>query len=257
MEDKDVLLSAIKAEFERLGTTRYAVFNKNKSSHLPCAVTIRKRLGMNWNEIVMACGYDVTYHRWNKDKIAKLINDVYAKYQDVTMSLIEKHGLKDTVLLDYFISLKDACDYAGVEYKRQKRIETPETNEELLQMYIKFSNKLGRAARVRDLDNSPTIYNFEVFRSRFGSLEELQKQAGYQPKKHHKSISKEYCLNVMLNIYKEYGKIPYDKLKEMLPFAIRTLLRKFSTTKIDDVWNEVIKHSTRNSSNHSRNSGLF
>lgn len=240
MDTKEALIKQVQSEFERLGTTRYEIFDTKRSSELPCARTVTKRLGLkNWSEVVATWGYDVTYQQWDKDIIADLIREVHSIHNDVSLRLLEKHGLRDKVLTSYFNSLPDACRYAGVEYFRQKRQDTPETDDELLQMYISFSEKLGRPARTRDLNNTNEIYGFEVFRSRFGSLEELQRRAGYEPEPHHRSISKERCLAVMAEIYTKHGRVPYEKLNELLPFAIRTLLRKFSTTRIDVVWNEV------------------
>ena len=69
----------------------------------------------------------------------------------------------------------------GLTPSHRTAVRVKETNEELLQMYIDFSNEVnpGVGATAKQLDKSDKIYRSEVFSLRFGSINDLRKEAGF------------------------------------------------------------------------------
>lgn len=113
-------------------------------------------------------------------------------------------------------------------------------------MYIKFSKKLGRLANSKDLDNSEDIYNSDVFIIRFASMYNLKKEANKVLKlnidlRNREKYTKEEILNMLIKEYKNYNRrltnVEVNNNKN-LPSA-STILRKFTTTKMGEVWANV------------------
>lgn len=118
-----------------------------------------------------------------------------------------------------------------------------ESKEELLNMYIEFSKKLGRPATYQDLDSSDETYNASVFTTRFGGMKELKEAAGFTKdllegnRKYSKKILKKLLTD-------EYVKNKNKRLTKSqlvnsdLP-AMRTIIKYFKTTRMSDVWEEI------------------
>lgn len=55
-------------------------------------------------------------------------------------------------------------------------------------------------------------------------------------------VTKESCLNDMINIYKKHGKINQHKLNSKLPgYSLMTLRRRFGGIKVDKIW-EIVEN---------------
>ncbi|AEB77624.1 hypothetical protein ADU80_04995 [Clostridium botulinum] len=123
------------------------------------------------------------------------------------------------------------------------RADVKETDDELLQMYINFSNKIGKPASSVDLNNSKDIYNADVFGIRFGSMEDLKKLVGFPVFQSTKKYTKEKLKQILLQEYKKLGrKLTYKEINENKEIpTITTFCRYFRTTKMSKVWEEVLK----------------
>ncbi|NMA58612.1 MAG: hypothetical protein GX954_07855 [Clostridium cochlearium] len=109
-------------------------------------------------------------------------------------------------------------------------------------MYIHYSNKIGKPASCTDLAKSKEIYNPGVFLIRFGSMKDLKEEAGFPPIITNKTeYTKKGIKNILKERYLEVGRrltAEEIKLDNRLP-AHATILRKFQTTKMEDIWKEI------------------
>ncbi|MCD3319507.1 hypothetical protein G8V07_11485 [Clostridium botulinum D/C] len=126
-----------------------------------------------------------------------------------------------------------------------EKIYVKETNEELLQMYINFSKKIGKSASVKDLNSNKEIYNADVFTIRFGGMTELKELAGFKTINGNKKYTKEKIKELLLQKFKEKGRRLYNseinKDKD-LP-CTKTVCQYFHTTKTSIVWEQILKNN--------------
>ena len=123
------------------------------------------------------------------------------------------------------------------------------TEEELLDMYRKYSFKLMKeeyGASAKDLRDSDFPYSIEVLLVRFGSMNNLRKLAGFKERNPGKSIYTKTELKEIL--YKKYVEkeriLTQRELKEDKDIpSLGTFLRYFQTTRISEVWAEVLKRN--------------
>lgn len=243
--NKEELLKELKQEFERLGSTRLKVYDEKRRDHLPSSYRVRARLGnISWSEVVALCGYEPYKEFWPKEKIIEVI-----KKQNKKLSFyeLENLGIPRSTVFRIFGSYANLYRALGWDYE-SKEFFKDVTDEELIKEYDNICRMLGKTATTNDIKEH-SKYPFEVFRSRFGTINELRRRAGYEYYIDPRTITKEQCMNEMLNIYEKHGKISYGQLEKILPFNLRTLLRKFGTTSIKDVWKEVIEEFERRKAN--------
>lgn len=235
--EKNELIEELKKEFERLGTTNLMVYDKNRKDHLPSSHIVRKQLGgLTWEEVVILCGFQPVTFQWSKEKILSLVKKENKK---LTYKEIKNLGISASVIKNHFKTFKDFYEALGWKYEERPVYEDV-TNDELLKGYEELSKSLGKPATLRDLSEL-SEYPSELYRSRFGTVSNVRKMLGYDYKVDPRTITKEMCMREMLLIYENYGRVKYSDLEKMLPFHSRTMLRKFGTTSIKQVWKEVTK----------------
>ena len=120
------------------------------------------------------------------------------------------------------------------------------TNDELIELYRKMSIKIGKekyGATSRDLKEYNFPYSKSVLASRFTSLNHLRKLAGFEIKREVIPKYSKQGLKLMLYTnYKKYGrKLTQTEIakNESLPNP-SSIFYHFQTTKISDVWKEVL-----------------
>lgn len=91
---------------------------------------------------------------------------------------LEQLGYSRHIFINMFQNYNNALIAAGITPMNKTPEIVKETDEELLQMYVDFSNCLGQAATSRQLNESHNIYNADVFTLRFGGMLELHKEQG-------------------------------------------------------------------------------
>ncbi|UYL93716.1 hypothetical protein NIIg32_gp67 [Parageobacillus phage vB_PtoS_NIIg3.2] len=237
----------LKKELQRIGSASLEAYDSKRSKGMPSSVTIKRRFEMNWTEVLKFIGIDendIKRRFRSRESIIQAVSELAQKLgRAPTLSECEKVHVNRKAIYTYFNDFSELLHEAGIN-KTFNIQEVPESNEQLLDMYRQFSKKLGRPARIRDLNESDEIYDFDVFKSRFGSLYDLQRLAGFDVKQDRRKIFKQDVENVMIEIYRKYGRVSYKKLCELLPFSYRTVLRRYNTTSINDVWNEIIKKAS-------------
>jgi len=143
-------------------------------------------------------------------------------------------------------NINDFLKKIGVVEKNKTPSLVTESDEELVDIYVKFSKKVGAnngATRI-DLNCSDEIHNACVFENRFGGLDGLRKICGYEPiSLGRKKYTKKKLTQILICEYeKEKRTLTKKEMKniEGLP-SIPTVFRYFNTTKTSEVWEKVLQ----------------
>lgn len=187
---------------------------------------------------------DLKFVRRNKEEYLNKLREVTLRlgYIPSTNEFIAL-GYTPSILKRYFGSYANAVkelDYQ--EYKYKTPVSVKEDNKQLLEKYIAFSNKIGKPASWLDLEKSSNIYNPGVFTIRFGGIKDLKREAGFEViDKNNEIYNKKEIQNKLIQLYKEKGKrLSVKEIKESLELpCLATILRKYKTTKISEVWEEI------------------
>jgi len=240
------LLEMFKCEYYRINPISKAEFEK-KRKNIP---SVRFYLGKfkSWNNLKKKAKIDRSSIRRSENECVKIIESIITKLGYVPNSkefskyakkhVFRKLGPYNKILIKL-----------GYEPAVPTPIKVKETPEELLNMYINFCRKKGFLVGTTEINNSKEIYNTGVLVNRFGSINELKKQAnkilGFDDQifESNTKYTKQEMEKLLLNEYKEKGRIltivEINK-NPNLPSA-STITKYFKTTKMMDVWNEVLK----------------
>lgn len=114
-----------------------------------------------------------------------------------------------------------------------------ESDEELIELYKRFADKIGKIPTKIDLDSSDEIYNSDVFVVRFGGLNPLRRLAGF--KEYNTGgvrRSKDDVIKLLKVARQEKGRrLSATEVNSIVPKS--SLYRLFQTSKINEVWDEV------------------
>ena len=147
-----------------------------------------------------------------------------------------------TTLIGKFKSVKNLREKAGFEKISTKKSRYSE--EELIQMYIKFSKKLEKehGASALDFNNYAKLNNipsFTTFMTRFKLIKILREKAGFKEIKKKSRYSEEELIHTYVKVSEELKKEngasglgfnKYAKSHDIPPYS--TLMTKFKSTKI-------------------------
>lgn len=240
------LLQMFKKEYLRIKPRNYQELFRNRKN-IPSLNYYKKRFKCNYNGLLKKCGLSINLNsKFTKEFLIQQIKKLYKQLKRTpTISDLDKLQISRKTFDKYFTSWNSALLEAGIPiiYSHTSVIHT---NEELIEMYKQFSEKIGKGdqgASSLDLDNSDEIYNSNVFTIRFGSMSELKKLCGYPPGKKVKKYSKEDIEKKLLDMAKKLKRKPTNQeLKNdfNLP-STSTILRYYKTTKLNDVWKEIFK----------------
>ncbi|MGL4999286.1 MAG: homing endonuclease associated repeat-containing protein [Cetobacterium sp.] len=173
----------------------------------------------------------------------------YKKKKYVTfITLKRKLDLKNWQDLIHHLNLKDEYTKAAKRSKKQvitskipKNVVT-EKNEELLEMYRSFSEKIGavNGASMQQLKKHGFKYSSTVLLLRFGSWKDLKEAAGYTFNLGSR-YSKDEVTKLLLNARAIKGRRLSQKELNSDPNlpVLETVLKFFKTTKISLVWDEL------------------
>ncbi|OMF35250.1 hypothetical protein BK133_11110 [Paenibacillus sp. FSL H8-0548] len=121
---------------------------------------------------------------------------------------------------------------------------TTETDEELIAMYRRLSDKLGYPAKISDLNESDEIPNYSIFNTRFDGINNLRRLAGLPHNESRPMIKDEEIQNALIFVRKKYGEIEYMELIEVLKTeglpSARTLFIRLKADGIKHLW-EIAK----------------
>lgn len=143
-------------------------------------------------------------------------------------------------------------EYQRATMKAKKEIITPafiknsvkESNEELLEMYKEFSEKIGayNGASMSQLKRYGFKYSETVLLRRFGSWKNVKELCGYSFNLG-TIYSKDEIITLLMDARKKYGRRLSQKeinKDQTLP-VLETILKFFKTTKISSIWDELEK----------------
>lgn len=240
---RDELIKEVRKEIKRIRSVKIVDYDKNRKDELPASNIVRKKLGdISWEDVLQLCGYEPFYKSMSKEKIIDLAT---SQNRQLRFKELEEIGVKYHNVMDHFGSYKNFYDALNWEYE-EKEIYSDVTKDELISEYDNVCKTIGKTATAKDLDEN-SKFPSELYRSNFGTINELKKLAGYDYHRDPRTITKEECMREMLLIYGKYGRVSYGQLHKILPFHYRTLLRKFGTTSVKVVWKEVIEEYERRS----------
>lgn len=243
MDDKQIL-QEFKKELERIQTNRWRIFNQKRRNGFPNESYFRKRFNCSWNELLQIINIDTSVKRLSKEEFVNWYLNLI-KEKDYTPSQSElnnQYSFFNFHMKKYFKNYSNMCKELNVKQPAKTPDIVTETDEELLDMYIRFSENLGRPATSKELDASDEIYNADVFVLRFGGMNELKRLCGYHEyvTKSRKRYSKQEIKLKLIRYYKENGnkRLTNNELNKLIPLS--TVKRYFQTTKISVVW-EIIE----------------
>lgn len=143
-------------------------------------------------------------------------------------------------------------EYQIATMKAKKKIITPafiknsvkESNEELLEMYKEFSERIGayNGASMLQLKKYGFKYSETVLLRRFGSWKNVKESCGYTFNLG-TMYSKEEIVKLLMVAREKYGRRLSQKEINQNPDlpTLETILKFFKTTKISSIWDELEK----------------
>lgn len=197
---------------------------------------------------------------WNRFTDEELLQMLRHKANQLGRSPRAKDMEFPTIFCRRFSTWNMALEAAGLTLNQQakggivsrekmapkyQRRNVLETDEELVDMYKNFSEKLGHPATATELRLSPEMYDATVYRLRFGSMNDLRKIAGMPVTnrgRKRKYTDKE-LFHSILSIKKGHGAVSHKSLVELLKNeglpSIITVLAYFRVTSIHLLWEKV------------------
>ena len=213
-----------------------------KKPGYPTLSSYYKQFG-TWNKALEKAGLPT-----NRKNDKKFLEDVEAVIKDKGILTVremrtEVPGFK-YALKRYGNSYNELIVDLGYDPKFTTPKKVSETNEELIDMYVDFSNRIGRTATRRDIDEDDDMYSASVYSIRFGSLNKLRELADIEVIKQGgtRLYNVEYFMKIFTEVYKNHGIVTDEKLDEILVSkgtAINTAKHYFKTTKTSTIWKIV------------------
>ena len=236
------LLAALKEKINSGEIKR--ISDIDKIADLPSYKYIKKLWTIEEMEKIF--GIKIKKYSYTAESIALQYNKVKKKHNKITFELLKKEtGISAGTIRKYFKSWNMFLRYMGEEPNHIITSVT-HTNEELIELYRRISIKIGKekyGATSRDLKEYDFPYSKSVLASRFTSLNYLRKIAGFEIKREiTPKYSKQGIKLMLYNKYKKYGrKLTQTEIakNESLPNP-SSIFYYFQTTKISDVWKEVL-----------------
>lgn len=241
--DED-LLNIVKIETERIGSNIQKDFEYYRNDTVPGSTYIKEQLNMSWNEILIKCNLPTNKQDLTQSEIIDKIKILADEICHIP-SLPELRTLTDITennVRKKFGTYNELLSQAGLQGNKTPD-SVNESNEELVEIYKEFCNKIGKIASALDLNASDEIYNADVFTIRFGGMQNLKKIAGFEVRKSKMKYTKDQLKYLLLEKYRIKGKkLTNSEIYNDNDFpATSTILRYFHTTKMSDVWSEVLK----------------
>ena len=183
---------------------------------------------------------------YSAKEVEESYKQVRQNHEIVTLLLMkEEGGICSEVIRRHFGTWNKFLIHMG-EKPGHVITNVTHTDEELIELYKDFSYKLGKrqyGATSRDLKDYDFPYSKSVLASRFTSINNLRRLAGFDIKNEVIPKYSKHGLKLLLyKNYKRYGRrlsqteIAKD---EELPNP-SSIFYYFQTTKITEVWNEVL-----------------
>ncbi|PGU51823.1 hypothetical protein [Bacillus cereus] len=242
------LLKDVKEVLEKEDVKTAEVYDANKGDLHYTSETLRKKLNLSFPEIVVKSGlYDLNNHlRYiPKEIIYEQLNQEFERVGSTRKSIYnskrnkKRYPYSDTLKIRLNQSWPEIlfCCKQLIEVKKYNEI----SKEVLKNEYKMISKKIGHAATICELTDR-TVFSYDIYRQYFSTIKKLREECGFRHdyKGGKKPIELYTCEKELVRMYKKYNRrLTYNELKEESQISISTLFRRFETTKINDIWNEI------------------
>ncbi len=149
---------------------------------LPSHTILTNRFG-SWNNMLQRLNLPLNFRKYSEAQLLEYFYKAKTALGHVPSStqLEKQSGIPFRNFTTKFGSYNAFLKKIGEEPQNLTPAVVTETNEELIVMYKQFSIKNGykKGATARALNNSPAIYNYDVFASRFGGLRKLRELCNF------------------------------------------------------------------------------
>lgn len=230
-----------------IGSTNQSDYDSLRKDGQLHSTSICRRLKTSWREIVANIELKPARVLLPYDEMLRALKGEFERLGSYKKPIYDEKRNKK--VFPHSRTLTQYLDMSWIEItKKCGRIDVPEyirdnvSDNELIHEYKVLSKQLGKPATVKEL-KSATAYSFEVYRQHFGTMEDLRKACGFNVKmKGSKQvITITDCERELKAIYKKHGRLSFSELQKVSSISISTIFRKFRTTKINEVWDEIIK----------------
>ena len=243
------ILEQLKNHFDKYGECKKKIFDKDKNT---CSsTTVNKRFG-NWKTALSKADIQFLEPRiYTKEEIIEEYKKAKDKMEDPNKPMgyetfKNETGVPYQAINKLFGTWNNFL--SEIDEKNIFRSKVEETQEELLEMYRKFSVQIGRdgeGATEKEIDKL-FIYSSGVLYKKCFSINEMREKLGFEPKLHKPlKYTKEELEKILLELYDEYKrKLGISELfricKERKLPTTDTFIRYFDKENIKEVWKEVL-----------------
>ncbi|PGZ17592.1 hypothetical protein COE43_12550 [Bacillus cereus] len=245
---KNELLNHVKEVLGKEDVKTAEVYDAKKGDLHYTSETLRKKFNLAFPQIVVKSGlYDLNNHLKYipKEIIYEQLNQEFERISSTRKSVY--NSKRNKVRFPYSDTLKIRLNQSWPEIllccnqlREVKKYD--EISKELLkEEYKMISKKIGRAATIRELTDQ-TVFSFDIYRQYFSTIKKLREECGFRHdyKGGKKPIELSMCKKELVRIYKKYNRrLTYNELKEESQISISTLFRRFETTKINVIWDQI------------------
>jgi hypothetical protein len=238
------LLSKVRTLLESKGETSVNAYEKNKGT-LPSSTYLCQRF-RSWQTMLKLCNLELNVDKYDNNELLSMIINV-SKELDRTPSTTELEKFTGIALRNWtkrFGSYNNILNSLKIEPAHKTPANVQESDDELMNMYIEFSNKFNfkSGAPSRILDESPEIYSSDVFAIRFGSMNALREKCGFpEVRRGVAKYTEKQILNELKELYYSLNRMPTVRdLKESNLPAISTILRYCKTTSIKEAFTKAL-----------------
>ncbi|MFI9225259.1 homing endonuclease associated repeat-containing protein [Peribacillus frigoritolerans] len=243
----DLTLKALENELKRIGSTNREDYDLLKNPGQLSSSAICRRLELSWREIVAQIGLKPARVLLPKKELLKALESEFERLGSFKKEVYREKRNKQQfpaprVLIEHlemsWAQIIKACGATEI----REYVADDVSNQELIDEYKKISAKFGQPATIEELKKS-TAYTYEIYRQHFGTIGQLRNVCGFkvETKRATPVITKVDCKRELLEIYRKYGRASYSQLQEKSTISMSTMIRKFHTTKINEIWDEVLK----------------
>ncbi|EJR97986.1 MULTISPECIES: hypothetical protein [Bacillus] len=242
------LLGQVREVLEKKDVKTAEIYDANKGDLHYTSETLRKKFNLAFPQIVVKSGlYDLNNHLKYipKEIIYEQLNQEFERIGSTRKSIYNSKRNKSR--FPYSDTLKIRLNQSWPEIllccnQLSEVKKYDEISKELLKdEYKMISKKLGRAATIRELTDW-TVFSFDIYRQYFSTMKILKEECGFRHdyKGGKKPIELSMCKEELVRLYKKYNRrLTYNELKEESQISISTLFRRFETTKINVIWNQI------------------
>ncbi|PEM69340.1 homing endonuclease associated repeat-containing protein [Bacillus pseudomycoides] len=221
------------------------LFNEYKDPDFLSSHGLLARFNKTWSELLILADCPKTRinkYKFSKEELINVICEIAIKLNKTpSLTDLQKEGIPESQIYNLFKTYQDALDQANLDVVFSKIDKVTETQEELLKLYKKFCEKIGKVASAKDLDESTEIYDSHIFKMRFNGLNNLRRKANLPTTHKGKELkySKTELQTMLISLYKEKNRrLTIKELREQ-GLVSTTIMRYFETTSMNNVWKHI------------------